>query len=178
MSVPSSLDATSARNGHGRRGREVVTADRGHQFAWEVVEPPTRARWGYSFVAVPGGTEVTETWELPPEGSAFFENMFGADAGKEIGTYAATRQRTVLGRRWPPSRERPRAELHAPLSVPDKHRIGRAPRLFRVTRLPRVAPHSIGPVRRIGFDWRAPGIEPGPGGQNSDCLKFPAELTR
>jgi hypothetical protein len=64
---------------------EVVTADRGHQFAWEVVEPPTRARWGYSFVAVPGGTEVTETWELPPEGSAFFENMFGADAGKEIG---------------------------------------------------------------------------------------------
>ena len=44
-----------------------------------------RARWGYSFVAVDGGTEVTETWELPPEGSAFFEKMFGDDAAKEIG---------------------------------------------------------------------------------------------
>jgi len=64
---------------------EVVAADRGHQFAWVVVEPPTRARWGYSFVAAAGGTEVTETWELPPEGSAFFEKMFGDDAGKEIG---------------------------------------------------------------------------------------------
>jgi hypothetical protein len=50
-----------------------------------VVEPPTHARWGYSFVAVDGGTEVTETWELPPEGSAFFEKMFGDDAAKEIG---------------------------------------------------------------------------------------------
>ena len=64
---------------------EVVAADRGRRFAWEVVEPPTAARWGYSFVAKDGGTEVTETWELPPEGSAFFEKMFGDDAAKEIG---------------------------------------------------------------------------------------------
>ena len=64
---------------------EVVEADRGREFAWVVAEPPTRARWGYSFVAVDGGTEVTETWELPPEGSAFFEKMFGDDAEKEIG---------------------------------------------------------------------------------------------
>jgi len=64
---------------------EVATADRGREFAWVVGEPPTRARWGYSFVAVDGGTEVTETWELPPEGSAFFETMFGDDAAKEIG---------------------------------------------------------------------------------------------
>jgi hypothetical protein len=64
---------------------EVIAADRGQQFAWVVVEPPTRARWGYSFVAVDGGTEVTETWELPPEGSAFFGERFGSDAEKEIG---------------------------------------------------------------------------------------------
>src|ERR1700683_4240545 len=64
---------------------EVVIADRGRQFDWVVVEPPTRARWGYSFAAVDGGTELTETWELPPEGSAFFEKMFGDDAAKEIG---------------------------------------------------------------------------------------------
>jgi ribosome-associated toxin RatA of RatAB toxin-antitoxin module len=65
---------------------EVVMADHGREFAWIVAEPPTRARWGYSFVAMDGGaTEVTETWELPPEGSAFFEKMFGDDAAKEIG---------------------------------------------------------------------------------------------
>jgi hypothetical protein len=63
---------------------EVITADRGHEFAWVVAEPPTRARWGYSFVAVDDGTEVTETWELPPEGTRFFEQMFGDDAPREI----------------------------------------------------------------------------------------------
>jgi len=63
---------------------EVVVADRGREFAWVVAEPPTRARWGYSFSAVDSGTEVTETWELPPEGAAFFEKMFGDDALKEI----------------------------------------------------------------------------------------------
>jgi Polyketide cyclase / dehydrase and lipid transport len=63
---------------------EVVAADRGREFAWVVAEPPTRARWGYSFAAVDGGTEVTETWELPPDGSAFFEKMFGDEAEQEI----------------------------------------------------------------------------------------------
>jgi hypothetical protein len=63
---------------------EVVAADRGRKFAWVVVEPPTGARWSYSFAAVDGGTEVTETWELPPEGSAFFENVFGDNAATEI----------------------------------------------------------------------------------------------
>ena len=60
-------------------------ADRGRQFAWAVVEPPTGARWGYTFAAVDEGTEVTETWELPPEGSAFFENVFGDNTAREIG---------------------------------------------------------------------------------------------
>jgi hypothetical protein len=64
---------------------EVVAADPGHEFAWVVAEPPTRARWGYSFAAVDGGTKVTETWELPPEGAAFFEAVFGDDAAQEIG---------------------------------------------------------------------------------------------
>jgi hypothetical protein len=63
---------------------EVVAADRGREFAWVVAEPPTRARWGYSFAAVDDGTEVTETWELPPEGSAFFEKKFGDNAAREI----------------------------------------------------------------------------------------------
>ena len=63
---------------------EVVVADPGREFAWVVVEPPTCARWGYSFAPVAGGTELTETWELPAEGSAFFEKMFGDDALREI----------------------------------------------------------------------------------------------
>jgi hypothetical protein len=63
---------------------EVVVADRGREFAWAVAQPPTRARWSYSFSPVDGGTEVTETWELPPEGAAFFEEMFGDEAPKEI----------------------------------------------------------------------------------------------
>jgi hypothetical protein len=63
---------------------EVVVAEPGQEFAWVVAEPPTRARWGYSFASVEGGTEVVETWELPPEGAAFFEEMFGDAAPKEI----------------------------------------------------------------------------------------------
>jgi Polyketide cyclase / dehydrase and lipid transport len=63
---------------------EVVAADRGRAFAWVVVEPPTRARWSYAFAAVDGGTEVSETWELPPEGVAFFEAAFGDRAPVEI----------------------------------------------------------------------------------------------
>ena len=59
-----------------------------------------------------GGTEVTETWELPPEGSAFFEKMFGDDAAKEIGM-RSDGARTVLPRRWRPSRASPRPEPHA-----------------------------------------------------------------
>jgi hypothetical protein len=63
---------------------EVVTAEPGKEFAWSVAEPPTRARWGYSFKAVDGGTEVTETWDLPPEGVAIFGEWFGDSAAEEI----------------------------------------------------------------------------------------------
>ena len=91
---------------------EVVTADRGREFAWVVAEPPTRARWGYSFVAVDGGTEVTETWELPPEGSAFFERCSVTMRRRRL-AFAATQRKTVLGRRWMPSRVRPKPEPHA-----------------------------------------------------------------
>jgi Polyketide cyclase / dehydrase and lipid transport len=65
---------------------EVVAADRGREFAWVVSEPPTRARWGYTFEAVDGGTRVTESWDLPAEGAAFFEQRFGEDAAAQIAT--------------------------------------------------------------------------------------------
>lgn len=65
---------------------EVVAADRGREFAFVVAEPPTRARWGYTFEPVDGGTRLTETWDFPPEGAAFFAARFGDDAPAQIAT--------------------------------------------------------------------------------------------
>jgi Polyketide cyclase / dehydrase and lipid transport len=61
---------------------KVVAADRGKEFTWEV--QGTHARWGYTFAPVDGGTEVTERWDLPAEGIAFFSDMFGPDAAAQI----------------------------------------------------------------------------------------------
>jgi hypothetical protein len=61
---------------------EVVAADRGHEFAFVVNGSWTR--WGYVFVPVDGGTELTESWELLPGGVAMFEERFGADAKAQI----------------------------------------------------------------------------------------------
>ena len=83
-SAPSSPDATSAPSVRGRHAqrssRPTVAAS---SPGWWLSRLP--ASMGHPFVAVDGGTEVTETWELPAEGSAFFETMFGDDAKKEIG---------------------------------------------------------------------------------------------
>ena len=87
MWVPGSPDAMRARERTWETRSEVVAADRARRFAWKVVEPPTAARWDYRFVAKDGGSEVPETWELPPEGSAFFEKMFRDDAANEIGRH-------------------------------------------------------------------------------------------
>ena len=61
---------------------EVVAADRGREFAFVV--SATGTRWGYTFSPVDGGTEITETWELPPSGSAFFEERYGDEAEAQI----------------------------------------------------------------------------------------------
>ncbi|HEY6428030.1 MAG TPA: SRPBCC family protein [Acidimicrobiales bacterium] len=63
---------------------KVTAADRGKEFSWEV--QGTHARWGYAFAPVDGGTEVTERWDLPAEGIAFFEGRFGDDAPAQIAT--------------------------------------------------------------------------------------------
>lgn len=61
---------------------KVVAADRGREFAF-VVET-TGTRWGYTFDAVEGGTELTETWEFTPEGVALFRERFGDDAQAQV----------------------------------------------------------------------------------------------
>lgn len=61
---------------------EVVAAEPGREFAFVV--GGTFTRWGYTFTAVEGGTEVTESWEFLPGGVARFEESFGADAPAQI----------------------------------------------------------------------------------------------
>ena len=61
---------------------EVVAADPGREFAFAV--HGTIARWGYTFAAVDGGTEITESWEFLPRGIEFFEERFGDDSAAQI----------------------------------------------------------------------------------------------
>jgi hypothetical protein len=74
---------------------EVIAADPGREFAWVVAEPPTRARWGYVLKAVDGGTEVTESWELPPEGQDFFEARFPGEGAAQVATRADTAEKGI-----------------------------------------------------------------------------------
>jgi hypothetical protein len=74
---------------------EIVAAEPSKEFAWAVAEPPTRARWGYTFKQVEGGTELTETWELPPEGQALFNEWFKDTGPAEIATRAATAEKGI-----------------------------------------------------------------------------------
>jgi Polyketide cyclase / dehydrase and lipid transport len=60
----------------------VVAADRGLEFAFVV--GGSWVRWGYTFAAVDGGTQVTESWEFLPDGLARFRDRFGTDAPVQI----------------------------------------------------------------------------------------------
>jgi len=61
---------------------QVVVADPGREFAFEV--NGGWVRWGYTFAAVSGGTEVTESWEFLPLGIAGFRDRFGDHADPQI----------------------------------------------------------------------------------------------
>jgi Polyketide cyclase / dehydrase and lipid transport len=87
-------EGDSARVGAGFTGRnelpertwethsEVVAADPGREFAFVVGAAMTR--WGYTFAAVDGGTEVTESWQFFPTGLAVFDERFGVEAPAEV----------------------------------------------------------------------------------------------
>jgi hypothetical protein len=61
---------------------QVVAAAPGQEFAFAVFGD--RARWGYTFTAVDGGTRVTESWDFLPGGVTAFTERYGADAEKQI----------------------------------------------------------------------------------------------
>ena len=61
---------------------EVVTAERGREFAWVV--GGSFVRWGFSFAAAESGTVLTESWEFLPGGIAMFEEKFGDEAPAQI----------------------------------------------------------------------------------------------
>lgn len=62
---------------------QVVAADPGREFAWEV--GGRLVRWGFILdPAGAGATTLTETWEFLPDGIAFFEEKFGDAAAAQI----------------------------------------------------------------------------------------------
>jgi hypothetical protein len=61
---------------------QVVAAEPGREFAFAVFG--NRARWGYTFTEVDGGTRVTESWEFLPGGAAAFQERYGSDAAAQI----------------------------------------------------------------------------------------------
>jgi len=60
----------------------VVAASPGEEFAFAVGGNWTR--WGYTFTPVAGGTQVTESWEMLPDGVTRFGDRFGPDAPAQL----------------------------------------------------------------------------------------------
>ena len=61
---------------------QVVAASPGSEFAFTV--GGTWVRWGYAFAPVAGGTAVTESWEVLPDGVARFAERFGEQAREQL----------------------------------------------------------------------------------------------
>jgi hypothetical protein len=61
---------------------QIVAAEPGREFAFAVFG--NRARWGFTFTEVDGGTRVTESWRFLPGGAAAFQERYGSDAKAQI----------------------------------------------------------------------------------------------
>ncbi|GAB3663015.1 SRPBCC family protein [Nocardioides korecus] len=61
---------------------QVVAADRGREFAWQV--GGDLVRWGYLLTPTATGTTLTETWDFLPGGIAMFHERYGDDAAAQI----------------------------------------------------------------------------------------------
>jgi hypothetical protein len=60
----------------------VVVADPGREFTFVV--GGSRTLWGFTFTPVDGGTQVTERWEVLPDGVASFHERFADQADSEL----------------------------------------------------------------------------------------------
>jgi len=72
---------------------QVVAADRGREFAFEVNSG--WVRWGYTFTAVDSGTQVTESWEFLPAGIAGFRDRYGHGTEAQIANRAEAAHRGI-----------------------------------------------------------------------------------
>lgn len=63
---------------------QVVAAEPGREFAWEVNNG--WVRWGFTLEPVAGGTRLTQSWHFTPKGIAGFHDRFGDKAESEIVT--------------------------------------------------------------------------------------------
>ena len=61
---------------------QVVVAERGQEFAWEVGD--SFVRWGYILTPAETGTTLSETWHFLPGGIAMFEEQYGNNAHVQI----------------------------------------------------------------------------------------------
>ena len=71
----------------------VVAATPSEEFAWCV--GGDLVRWGYHLRPVPGGTELTQTWDFLPAGLKLFRERYGADAPALVADRTATAQRSM-----------------------------------------------------------------------------------
>ncbi|TFV58081.1 SRPBCC family protein [Mycobacterium sp. PS03-16] len=72
---------------------QVVAAEPGREFAWEVNNG--WVRWGFTMEPVDGGTRLTESWRFPPRGIAGFHERFGDDAEAQIATRTEAAHRGI-----------------------------------------------------------------------------------
>jgi hypothetical protein len=80
---------------------QVVTADRGREFAFEVNHG--FVRWSYTFAPADGGpsggpssgTVLTETWNFLPKGIAGFHDRYGPDAETQIAERTSAAHRGI-----------------------------------------------------------------------------------
>lgn len=63
---------------------QVVVAEPGREFAWEVNNG--WVRWGFGLAPEGAGTRLTESWAFLPKGIEGFHERFGADAENQIVT--------------------------------------------------------------------------------------------
>lgn len=61
---------------------QVVTAERGREFAWVV--GGSLVRWGFTMTPADTGTTLAESWEFLPAGIAMFEEKFGDGASVQV----------------------------------------------------------------------------------------------